>query len=137
LESIKYKKGYKYQLDVEYSLDIKLIQPNNIETRYIYLNPKGLLIIKAGYSWDGPSGPTVDSKSFMRGSLVHDALYQLMRHDKLNRGRYRKVADQILRQHCREDGMSAIRAWYVYQALRKFGKKAASKSSRKKVLVAP
>jgi len=43
----------------------------------------GGLLIKAGYSWDGPSGSAIDTKNFMQGSLVHDALYQLLRENIL------------------------------------------------------
>ena len=57
------------------------------------LNTKGHLIIKRSYAWDGPSGPTIDTKNFMRGSLVHDALYQLMRHEHLSSDEWRAVAD--------------------------------------------
>lgn len=55
--------------------------------------------------------------TLMRGSLVHDALYQLMRENHLDEDRWRPTADDILRRLCREDGMSAIRAWYVYQGV--------------------
>ena len=43
------------------------------------ITSEGELIIRNGYSWDGPSGPTIDTKNFMQGSLIHDALCQLMR----------------------------------------------------------
>jgi hypothetical protein len=39
-----------------------------------------------GYAWNGPSGPTLDTRNFMRGSLVHDALYQLMREGRMDNG---------------------------------------------------
>ena len=61
----------------------------------------------------------------MRGSLVHDALYQLMRLRALDYKVHRKQADEILREICLEDGMCAFRAWYVYQALRIFAEKGA------------
>ena len=50
----------------------------------------------------------------MRGPLVHDALYQLMRLEELDYKTDRKYADQLLKKICRGDGMSAFRAWYVY-----------------------
>jgi hypothetical protein len=59
----------------------------------------------------------------MRGSLVHDALYQLMREKFLDYKRDREFADDLIRQHCLEDGMSRIRAWYVHKGLRWFGEK--------------
>jgi hypothetical protein len=86
----------------------------------IHINCTSLLTIKKGYMWDGPSGPTVDTKSFMRGSLVHDALYQLMREKKISLD-FKDKADRILQQYCKEDGMNSLRAWYVYRAVKKFG----------------
>lgn len=56
----------------------------------------------------------------MRASLVHDALYQLLRNKKIKKA-YRKEADKTLRRLCLEDGMNRLRAWYVYKAVRKFG----------------
>ena len=58
----------------------------------------------------------------MRGSLVHDALYQLMRRGLLNYKEDREPADRILYQICREDGMSRIRAKMVYLGVHWFGK---------------
>jgi hypothetical protein len=42
-----------------------------------------------------------------------------------------------MRRVCREDGMSRIRAWWAYRAVRLFGDKAASEDSRKEVKTAP
>ena len=56
----------------------------------------------------------------MRGSLVHDALYQLMREEYLPLER-REYADSLLRQMCRTDGMNAMRAAVVYWGVRRFG----------------
>ena len=75
-----------------------------------------------------PSGPTIDTKDFMRGALVHEALYQLMRLSQLDHQQYRDKADQILCRLCKEDGMSAFRAWYVYHTLLLFGAKNAHPS---------
>ena len=56
----------------------------------------------------------------MRGSLVHDALYQLMRLSALDYKVHRRRADEILKEICLEDGMSSFGVWYVYQAVRLF-----------------
>ena len=73
----------------------------------------------------------------MRGSLVHDALYQLMRGKMLDHDLHRKTADRILWRICREDGMSAIRAWWVYQGVRLGGGPAADPDGAKPILYAP
>ena len=122
---IFYKGGYKYQLDKEYSINTGLYPSKAIYRGFITLYASGHLVIKYGYAWDGPSGPTIDTKSFMRGSLVHDALYQLIRDGGLPEDPCRKQADDLLRKICIEDGMTALRAWWVYKAVRFAGKDAA------------
>lgn len=119
---IFYKKRahYKYNLhsDVEYPTNITVENPQTASI--LSIDSDGNLIIKTGYCWDGPSGPTIDTKNFMRGSLIHDALYQLMR-EKVIPQDFRKKADEILREICIECGMSKIRAWWVYWGVRFFG----------------
>lgn len=134
--SIKYKSGYKYQLVEDYSISTAIHPARDINTKRIFLDTRGSLCIKAGYAWDGPSGPTIDTKNFMRGSLVHDALYQLMRYELLE-GRWRDKADRELQKICIADGMSRIRAWWVYQGLRIGGKGAADPSNKKEIHTAP
>ena len=133
---IKYKSGYKYQLHEEYRVKVSVIPTGDITTDYLDLDTKGMLVIKKGYAWDGPSGPSIDTPNFMRGSLVHDALYQLLRIKKLE-PKWRKESDNELARICREDGMSRIRAWWVLRSVRLGGGPAASPESRKPVHTAP
>lgn len=109
---------YKYQLMDDYEVQIDIKPAEDIVYDYLALSSDGLLTIKKHYAWDGPSGPTIDTRDFMRGSLVHDALYQMMRLSALDNNQYRKRADQILRELCLDDGMWGFRAWYVYLAVR-------------------
>ena len=129
--SIGYRAGYKYQLAETYihHFSTSYFTPFNAEIKdFIRFTGKTLTIF-SGYAWDGPSGPTIDTKNFMRGSLVHDALYQLMREGYLNPDFARKWADDILRDICLEDGMSRLRAWWVYKGVRIFGKSSALSSN--------
>ena len=138
--SIYYKSGYKYQLYHDYEHQLPKEFPNvsrEIETDYFYLSDSGLLIVKKGYAWDGPSGPTIDTKNFMRGSLIHDALYQLIRLGYLDKNIYRILADRLLYDICRHDGMSWIRAQVVYHSVRVGGNSAAMSKDEKKYIVAP
>ncbi len=130
-------KHYKYQLVKPYRLQIG-IEEYTIDTLYIKLDVDGWLQISEGYAWDGPSGPTIDTLDFMRGSLVHDALYQLIRLKKLP-FRYKEYADLLLKKICLEDGMSNFRANYVYQAVRLFGASSAIPGSEEpeKVICVP
>jgi hypothetical protein len=116
----EYKGGYKYQLQRGYRQSL-IPAPDADISDYISLK-SGTLSIAKGYAWDGPSGPTIDTKNFMRGSLVHDALYQLLREEKLPQG-CREVADKLLYDLCRQDGMWWLRAKIVYYAVRWFGGK--------------
>jgi len=118
--------GYKYSLlerylyETGFTLPAAVASPNG----WVKMSRTGRLTLKKGYAWDGPSGPTLDTKDFMRGSLVHDGLYQLMREKLLSR-RLRKRTDELLWMICLEDGMPKARANYVYHAVRAFGASAA------------
>ncbi len=133
---IRYRSGYKYQLVEQYTVRVSLTPGENIYTEFIDLSSSGELVIKQAYAWDGPSGPSIDSKNFMRGSLVHDALYQLMRQEPPDE-RWRNEADLELKRICREDGMARFRAWYIYQAVCFGGGPAASPDSKKRTQTAP
>ncbi len=138
-KSIVYKGGYKYQLTRDYT-DKLTLKPAVSVTKeinaYIQLSIEGDLVIRKGYAWDGPSGPTIDTKNFMRGSLVHDALYQLIREEHL-KSTDRDAADVLLRHMCREDGMSWLRAAWVYRGLNWFGDKAADPDNKRPEQTAP
>ena len=126
---------YKYQLMDDYTIQIDIKPKENIELKFLALSSEGLLTIKKFYAWDGPSGPTIDSRNFMRGSLVHDALYQLMRLRALDHKTYRRRADEILKEICLEDGMCSFRAWYVYQGVHIFAGGAAQPQEESEVEV--
>jgi len=154
VDQIAYRSGYKYQLAVNYLVALPqfngLIQ-SEIKTKYISLTKYGdtwVLVILAGYAWDGATG----AFDFMRPSLVHDALYQLMRMGFLVEETHRIVADQILRETFLEDRDAVIeasghfvyvrkkaarvRAGYIYIAVRQFAKGAAT-SDPKEIQYAP
>ena len=137
MKGIRYRKGYKYQLTEDYTVNVGISPEAAIDTDYIDLATEGNLTIRKGYAWDGPSGPTIDTTNFMRGSVVHDALYQLMREGLLDHTVYRTIADRVLVDCCREDGMSSIRARTVYLGVYYFADTAANPTSRKFTLKAP
>lgn len=113
-----YKKGYKYQLYTDYTINIP-IKNVHINTSYIQLVENGDLTIKHGYAWDGATG-AIDTNTIIRASLVHDALYQLMRDCELDRSN-KEIADKIFRTICKEDGMIWFRRWYIYHIVKYFG----------------
>lgn len=104
---VKYKKGgsKKYVLLSLFVTLLKVKPKRNIQLKYASLTKSGTLHIYADYEWDGPSGPAIDTNSFMRGSLVHDLLYQLIREGHLgsgfwSRAWYRLKADNEMFRQC-------------------------------------
>jgi len=83
------------------------------------------LFVKDGYAWDGASGPCFNTKNSLVGTLVHDALYQLMRKGLLDRS-FRKMVDWQFYKVLRKNGMGALRARTWYTCVRLFGKKSAT-----------
>ena len=121
--AMKYRdiSGYKYQLEEKehfFDQPLKGIEVRNVWDRLGISIKNGTVSIRQSFRWDGPSGPTFDTPTFMRGALIHDALYKLIRHKFAIS---RAVADKILRVQCKKDGMGFVRRWYVWFFVRLFG----------------
>jgi len=110
-----------------------IIPDSSIHTKFLSMDLEGGLTILKHYAWDGASGPTIDTPNTFFGSLIHDALYQLMRGEYIDRKKWRKRADQILYEILRDKGMSKFRAKLWYKAVRK----GAEKSSEYDIITAP
>jgi hypothetical protein len=108
MKCIAYNDGYKYQLKEAYAVAI-----------------------------DITPATAIDTLSFMRGSLIHDALYQLMRESHLDHNIYREPADRVLQKICKEEGMWSVRAWWVYHGVRLFADPAADPADKRPVIRAP
>jgi hypothetical protein len=123
LRAPTHRRLYKYKLQRPYDIRTPIQPPKRIAVPgdWVALDPVGHLFIRENYAWDGPSGPTIDTPDFMRGSLVHDALYQLMREELLDRS-HRDAADRLLERICIEDGMRELKAARVYFIVKNFGK---------------
>ena len=93
---IYYQDGFKYRLSrpFEFRTGIYGYEGGN---SWLWLNADGWLSVRAGYAWDGASGPTKDTHGVMRAALVHDCLYQLIRLDVVP-PEYKGVADALLRE---------------------------------------
>lgn len=111
--------AYKYELLEPYVHDTG-IDGYSGGNEYAQIDTTGKLSLAACYQWDGPSGPAIDTTNFMRGSLVHDALYQLIREGVLP-VECRRDADFVLYAIVREDGMWRVRAAWVLAGVRVFG----------------
>ena len=134
---IEYRSGYKYQLASDYSIKTNIKPKKEVDEKFIKLDKKSNLTVVEGYAWDGPSGPVVDTKENMRASLVHDALYQLMRHKHLKAKELKDKADKLFKKICIEDGVPPVTAKIYYLGLKMGGKPATDPKNKKKVHRAP
>ena len=115
---------YKHQIIHSYTMETYIKPQKEIITNFILLSATGTITIRSGYAWDGPGGPMICAKAFLRGSLVHDALCQLI-HGKFLKPGDKEAADKLLREICLKDGMSRFRAWVVYRAVKIFSRRSA------------
>jgi hypothetical protein len=136
-EFIEYRGGYKYQLASDYSIKTGIKPQKEVDDKFIKLNKQGNLTIVEGYAWDGPSGPVVDTDQNMRASLVHDALYQLMRHRHLKVKEHKDKSDRLFKKICIEDGVPRTTAHIFYLGLKLGGKPSTNPKNQKKVHRAP
>lgn len=129
---------YKYELTRSYIFEIPELHgwvDTPIEIRdslgrlMVNLSIDGTLFIQKGYCWDGASGPTFDTQSSMRASLIHDALYQICRQPKVSvllRKIIKAVGDGLLQKLMIEDGAWKWRAKLWRWAVSTFGSRHAS-----------
>lgn len=136
MKSIFYNSGYKYQLASPFSVLTDIWPLEAISIEFVKMDTDGTLHILPGYAWDGATG-VIDSREIMRASLVHDALYQLMRGNYLDRHAWRERADNLLRSLCLEDGMLHAFAELAYQGVRLLGNPRADPESAHPILQAP
>ena len=114
---IRYRAGYKYQLAEDYTVRTPVCPDDDIIHDWFVLTRIGVLLIKSGYAWDGASGPTFDTKSSMRPSLVHDVFCQMMRTELLSFNKWQNAVNDFFREHCISKGMNWFRARYWYMAV--------------------
>ena len=120
---MKYRKieGYKYQLFETEVIKTPIIPEKEIFHEYFTLSLDGTLVVKKWYAWDGPSGPTIDTKNFIKDSLPHDVFFQGMRLGLLSKDHFHNV-NKFLYNECLKHGMNRFRAWYVFQSVELFGR---------------
>jgi len=136
---IRYRQiNAKYQLAEDYSVETGIIPPNGVGVgnHFVTLSGTGRLTLRADYACDGPSGPTLDTKDFMRGAFGHDGGYQLIRLGYLP-PEYRILFDKELDRVNQEDGMGWFRRQYVYAGVRLGGGASIEPRDDDKILEAP
>lgn len=117
IKYIERRETYKYELTEDYYVYIpELRSAPDVQTKFASLQ-NGNLFIKASFMWDGASGPTYDSPSSMRPSLVHDVTCEFVRLGLLPEI-WVPILNAVFYRMCREDGMNWIRAKYWLLALK-------------------
>lgn len=129
IQGIEYKEInhdlYKYEMLIERHVQTSWLG-SSIESEFFCLSKLGVLTIKKGYRWDGPSGPTIDTPSFMRSSATHDCFFQMLRMGlvcEYERERFFNTANKDLKLISIQDGMLVARASIVKFGVEHFGKK--------------
>lgn len=118
---MKYTAGWKYKTEEDIEVTVPEMGLVSAEhTLYILLLSRELRISKS-YAWNGASFVLFKwfgtPESWMVPSLIHDALYQLMRESKLT-PTYRRTVDGIFYRLLRERGVSWVVAIVAYWAVR-------------------
>lgn len=112
---------------------------------FLSLSLKGNLTVKAGYSWDGMSVPVIfkpmmvlvlPERKRMIASLVHDALYELIRHGMLS-SENRAFADILLAELMIQAGAPKWITRIFYNSVKRFGGRFVLPSAIRKTHRAP
>ena len=145
VEGVHYEKidnhpRYKYRMLYDLSIIVDSFLGHDIEEPFFSLH-LGLLTAKKGYCWDGPSVPWFllwvtkwfGLPQFLRASLFHDIIYQMLREGQLMgrdyiksaHNRFRKMGDDMMYEIGLIDGMVKIRIKWCRRGVRIGGRKAA------------
>ena len=116
--------NYKYKLEEDIAFSTCVLD-FDVSTEYIELKSHGVLVIRKGYMWDGVTGlPSFATDAMLkhtaRGSLLHDAFYQLIRLGLLPVELKDKV-DTEMKERFTQDGLNKIVVSMFYQAVKNFG----------------
>jgi hypothetical protein len=124
---------YKYELVEDYSIQLDFYPPEgkDIITAWFCWWEDGRILIKAGYGWDGVSGPMMDTINTMIPGCLHDFGYQGLR-ESLFPQSYKRLFDlmfQKLMITCSKSEGMIPKAWnwtrakYAYLGVKFFGSK--------------
>jgi hypothetical protein len=133
---VKYKEGYKFQTVGDTTLFIGITPPKSLLFQWAILSNNGWLTIIHDYAWNGMSGIPLNIKSTMRGVVVHDVTYQMIRLGFLDIA-WKDKADQNLRDMCIEDGLPKFMAATIYKAVQKFGLSSTAPKAEPETMEAP
>lgn len=135
-DSLFFTSGYKHQVKHDFTVHIhELLVYGEVKYDFIHLKD-GYLTAKAGFGWDGASGPTYDTKSTRRGVLLHDIIYRLIR-QRLLPPEVKLLADKIMHFVMIKDGMWEWRANGWYKSVSEFGDSSINPRNKIRIRMAP
>ena len=139
-ENVHYKrfkhKKYKY-ITTQQIVAYTGIIGRDIKTKYFHLKRDGVVIIFAGYAWDGCTA-VPDLKSTMLASLLHDIGYQCLREERLLDWSkysndlnlyyidflvYLERIDRLFEWTMQQNGAWPLTRWIYFKGVRTFGEK--------------
>lgn len=118
-------KGYKFKLIEDFTFSFHMTKTHKpVFLEFLHFDPFGLvgrITLKAGYHWDGPSGPTIDRMENMGPSAKHDGKFQLFRDDHLDWETEFELSNEAMRDDCKAAGMWGTWAGLYNKGLNEFG----------------
>lgn len=118
--TLYFEKGYKYRVYFDYTIQTHMFG-FTVEDYWYSLTPDGMLWIRAGYSWDGASGPTIDTDTTFVNSLVHDVFFQMQRKGQLPHDPCFHISNDELKRIGINSGMYEWRANMWKNGVEEFG----------------
>lgn len=97
-----------------------LLRGHDVNAPQATLLPNGVIVLKRGFMWDGPSGPAVNTLNTAIPSAIHDALYELIELGFLP-PETRRSADKTYRDSLKTWGVPAWRRALHYRGVSLFG----------------
>ncbi|MBK1876564.1 hypothetical protein [Pelagicoccus mobilis] len=110
----------KYQIGEPYIHQLSFDSQHELEFEHIHLSGDQLTL-QSGFSWDGASGPGIDTPKVLRGTAIHDALYNLIRAGQLDIDPFKAHADSEFIKILEEDGVSKQERAIIEESVSRFG----------------
>jgi len=133
---IRYKRGFKFVTVGIVTEYVGIFPPKSICFEWGLLSINGYLTVKDEYPWNGMSGIPLNIKSSVRGVLIHDVLYRLIRLGLLDI-KWKTPGDEVLRKFCIEDGMWKWVADTIFAAVQRWGLSSTGPKAEPKIMEAP
>lgn len=131
---MRYQKVQGFRVYEDWQYQTNIATDRIIRTQYADL-VKGLIVPKAGFCFE-PSGPTIATKSIMRGVCLHDVGYWLIRNGYLE-PYWKEHFDDLMHEVHLKDNVWQFRADYFHRGVKTFGDSSVDPANRAKVMTAP